>query len=130
MTEASFYVLLYVVYVVMVFYWRDILPYKDFEGSKEVEQELKTENAQMEERRFSGNLFMLVDKFFDLLIPCPEKEPKKYMRIFIISILFIGFLSWIMVETAIRMAHILHISDSIVALTVLAAGTSIPDLIS
>ena len=39
-------------------------------------------------------------------------------------------MSWVLVETAIHVSHVLNIPESIIALTILAAGTSIPDLIS
>ncbi len=39
-------------------------------------------------------------------------------------------MSWILVEAAIGLAHELNVPDVIVALTVLAAGTSVPDLLS
>jgi Ca2+/Na+ antiporter len=42
----------------------------------------------------------------------------------------IGFLSWVLVESAIVISTILHIPQAIIALTVLAIGTSMPDLIS
>ena len=55
---------------------------------------------------------------------------KKYYLTFIISILIIAGLSWVLVESAIKMSAILGIPEAIVALTVLAIGTSVPDTIS
>ena len=39
-------------------------------------------------------------------------------------------MSWVLVESAIEIAEILNIPEVIVALTVIALGTSVPDLIS
>lgn len=47
-----------------------------------------------------------------------------------ISIIVIAALSHFMVESAVHIAHFFHVSEVIIGLTVLAAGTSIPDLIS
>jgi len=57
-------------------------------------------------------------------------SPKYYYLNFIFSILIIAALSYILVEVAIQSAHILNIPEAIIALTVLAVGTSIPDLFS
>ncbi|NQU86598.1 MAG: sodium:calcium antiporter, partial [Mariniphaga sp.] len=54
----------------------------------------------------------------------------RYYLIFIISIIIIAGLSWILVELAVQVSGILNIPEAIVALTILAIGTSIPDLFS
>jgi Ca2+/Na+ antiporter len=51
-----------------------------------------------------------------------------YWRAFAVSIAMIAILSYFLVEYAVVFAEALHISPVIVALTLLAAGTSIPDL--
>ncbi|GBC62051.1 hypothetical protein DENIS_3014 [Desulfonema ishimotonii] len=53
-----------------------------------------------------------------------------YMRTFGVSILFIIGLSWILVDTAVIFADAVGIPPLVVALTLLAGGTSAPDLIS
>jgi Ca2+/Na+ antiporter len=45
-------------------------------------------------------------------------------------VLVIIALSYVLVEAAVKIAHILHIPTAIIALTVLAVGTSIPDLLA
>ena len=52
------------------------------------------------------------------------------MLTFVMSIVWIAVLSFVLVEAAVGLGEILHINPTIIALTVLAAGTSIPDLIS
>ena len=67
-----------------------------------------------------------------LLVPdCrPEGMEYKCYRTFAMSIAFIGLLSYIMVDLAEIMGATVGIPDVIMGLTVLAAGTSVPDLLS
>jgi len=53
-----------------------------------------------------------------------------YIRAFVVSVLFIAILSYILVEAAIAFSDALHINPVLVSLTLLAAGTSVPDLIA
>jgi Ca2+/Na+ antiporter len=46
------------------------------------------------------------------------------------SVLFIAGLSWALVELAVFVSAAMNIPESIIALTVLAVGTSVPDLFS
>ena len=55
---------------------------------------------------------------------------KHAIKAFCSGILLIGLLSHFMVESAIHVANGLGIPFAIIALTILAAGTSIPDLLS
>ncbi|MGQ8337559.1 calcium/sodium antiporter [Sunxiuqinia sp. A32] len=114
--NAAGFLILYVVYVVAVIKWRKILPYKDMEYTQE------EETAECAEE---GLTFWL-DKSLCFLFPSREK----YYWVFSISILLIAALSWGLVETAIHVSILLDIPESIIALTVLAVGTSVPDLIS
>jgi Ca2+/Na+ antiporter len=50
--------------------------------------------------------------------------------VFLLSIAIIAALSYVLVESAVVIAHNLNIPESIIALTILAAGTSVPDLFS
>ncbi|QTA78150.1 Na(+)/Ca(+) antiporter [Desulfonema limicola] len=53
-----------------------------------------------------------------------------YIRVFFVSIVFISGLSWILVDSAIIFANAIGLPPVVVALTILAGGTSAPDLIS
>lgn len=53
-----------------------------------------------------------------------------YLRAFAVSVLFIVGLSWILVDTAVIFADAIGLPPVIVALTLLAGGTSAPDMIS
>lgn len=79
-------------------------------------------------------LFVVI-KFKNLAPPDSGKieEPRKFRHksvVFFSSIFAIAILSWVLVESAIGIAEILQIPESIVALTVLAIGTSVPDSLS
>ena len=67
-----------------------------------------------------------IDDLLKFLFP----GQKHYNLVFLISIIWIAALSWVLVESAIEIAEILNIPAAIIALTILAMGTSIPDLMS
>lgn len=121
--EAGIFVALYVVYLTAVAKWRKILPYKDVDKMIEkVKKEVK-ESEKSKWAKLVKPLDWIVDKIF----PSPEKH---YYIVFFLSIALIAGLSWVLVESAIGISHMFGIPEAIIALTVLAAGTSIPDLVS
>jgi len=109
--EAAIFVGLYLVYIWIVMKWKHWVKY-------EPEAEEHVEEVKEEKRN-------IISIIFNLLFPF-----KHYMFRFLMSIALIAFLSWALVESAIGVAHAFNIPEAIIALTVLAAGTSIPDLIS
>lgn len=116
--ESLVLVLLYGGYLLAVVYWRKIFK---FESLDEIE-----EDEDDDEKTGWRIIFIPLDFILEKLFP-----PKKfYMLTFTFSILFIGVLCWVLVESAIGVSHILGIPEVIIALVVLAAGTSIPDMIS
>ena len=111
---------IYLIYVVVVVYWRKIFKYVD---PNEVKQEIKQKYNKPEfVKKITFPIDFILGKFFP--------SPKNYYTTFFISILIIATLSWILVENAISIAHILNISEAVIAVTILAVGTSIPDLLS
>jgi K+-dependent Na+/Ca+ exchanger-like protein len=76
-----------------------------------------------------NKLHAMTHKAMSFVIPDPEYRPKYFGLTFFLCIASIGGLSWILVEQIIVMGHVLSINPTFLALTVLAAGTSIPDLI-
>ncbi len=125
MTEAGIFLLLYVVYILAVFKWKKILPYK--EETKDIIKDLE-ESLEKEEKKKTllGKILRFIELGLDKLFP----SAKHYWWVFFISIMVIAGLSWTLVESAIVIAEFLHIPAVIIGLTVLAAGTSIPDLMS
>lgn len=117
-TEASIFILLYVIYVFAVVNWRKWLKYDVFdEEPEEDEEEAKTGIMR---------LFQPFDWMLEVIFP----RPKYYFIIFFISIAFIGALCWVLVESAIVISTTLDIPEVVIALTVLAVGTSVPDMMS
>jgi len=121
--EAFLFIALYLVYVFAVMKWREILPYKE---EKAEPVEILEEGLKKEKNNFLGKLLNLINRSFDFIFP----SQKYYYRVFFLSITFIAALSWVLVESAVAIANILNIPAVIIGLTVLAAGTSIPDLMS
>jgi K+-dependent Na+/Ca+ exchanger-like protein len=119
--EALLFVGVYVGYLVAVFNWKTWLPYK--QKNQDPIELLEAEEA-------TNPLAIWSKKLLGLVIPDCQDKPERFMWTFIASVLVIGALSFVMVESAVEMSHILHIPPAIVALTVLAAGTSIPDLLA
>lgn len=123
--EALAFLLLYAVYIVAVMQWRKILPYND--GDKDPVAELEKGVAgEIKKKTLFGRFLGSINDVLDFIFPAADK----YWLVFFISIAAIAGLSWVLVESAIGISAILHIPAVIVGLTVLAAGTSIPDLMS
>ncbi len=117
--EASVLVAVYILYLVAVSKWRKIFPFEELDvKDPEVEQEVEDAG------------WMVVFKPFDYLLSKFYASPQFYVANFLISISMIALLSWVLVESAIEISYILEIPEVIIALTVLAVGTSIPDLMS
>lgn len=119
-TDAVLFIGIYLIYIVVVVFWRKMFNYVD---PNEEKQEIK---KKIDKSEFVKKITSPFDFVLDKIFPNPEK----YYAIFFISILIIAALSWVLVESAIGIAHILNISEAVIAVTVLAAGTSVPDFIS
>lgn len=119
--EAIIFVIIYIIYIIAVINWKKLFPYKNNDIIQKVENKIK-ESKGKGWKKIAKPLDLLLDKLFP--------SSKHYYFVFLISIAVIAGLSWILVESAIGISHILGIPEVIIALTILAAGTSIPDLIS
>lgn len=71
-----------------------------------------------------------IDNGLDALFPDLETHPHLHGRVFVGSVIAIGALSWILVMAAQNIALILQIPAVLIALTVIALGTSVPDVIA
>jgi K+-dependent Na+/Ca+ exchanger-like protein len=116
--EAAVFVCMYGVYIVAVVKWRRIFPYKDVDPIHILEDAKKNFLS-----RFSRALLAWV-------IPDPIKRSDLFVGTFTLSILAIAGLSYGLVESAVVIGDFFRINPTLIALTVLAAGTSIPDLLS
>ena len=119
--EAIIFLIIYIIYIIAVINWKKLFPYKNNDIIHKVENKIK-ESKDSRLKKFTRPLDIILDKIFP--------SSKHYYSVFVISIAVIAGLSWILVESAIGISHILGIPEVIIALTILAAGTSIPDLIS
>ncbi len=108
---------LYGVYLITLFSWQKLAPKKD-------QQSLGGSCAPKSRTRRAL-------KFLDYLFyESKQRHTQFYVRIFITSIVTIGLLSWALVEIVIRVSNILEIPETFIALTLVAFGTSVPDLIT
>jgi K+-dependent Na+/Ca+ exchanger-like protein len=112
--EAVIFLTIYLLYIITVVYWKKLFTYVD---NSYIRQERKNK---------SRGFIAIFDKMLFMLFP----NKKNSYLVFLISILIIAGVSWTLVELAIIISHILNIPEAIIALTVLAIGTSVPDLIS
>ncbi len=115
--EAIGFVLTYVFYVYVVIKWRKWFSYEEPEVP---------DNTDLEKK---SGLSGLAHRAISFVVPDPIRRPKLYIVTFTLSVLVIAGLSWIMIEQAIVLADALNINATFLALTILAAGTSIPDLL-
>ncbi len=110
---------MYGFYIFAVTQWKKILPYKDADAIEVLETGLK-----------KNKLSKLSKQLLSSIIPDPQTKPHLYLVTFGVSILGLAGLSYVLVESAVGIGTILNINPTLIALTVLAAGTSIPDLLS
>lgn len=120
MIDAVILIGLYLIYVVVVVFWRKVFKYVD-----------PNEEIQAVEHKIDKpGVLKIITHPFEIALGVLFPDPKKYYTTFFISIVIIAAFSWVLVESAIGVAHILNISETIIAVTILAAGTSVPDLLS
>lgn len=115
--EAGVFVMTYIIYVLLVSKWRKILPYDDQIGE------------QVGSRK-KGILTKTIHWGLSKFVPDVNKTPRLYILTFLLSIAVIGLSSFLLVWSVEGMATILNLNPTFLALTLIAAGTSMPDLIS
>lgn len=114
---------LYVTYIFVLFQWNTLFP----ESDDPVEAVVDAHDPDTPSEGILGRIHQLLTRFVGLFTGDAEVA---YIRAFVVSIAMIAGLSWLLVEYAVVLAGALGIPTVFVALTILAAGTSIPDLIS
>ncbi|RUA26061.1 MAG: hypothetical protein DSY76_06235 [Bacteroidetes bacterium] len=118
MSHVAIFVGVYIFYVIVVVLWRHIFPHD--ESPTVLIEEEEEENADW--KKYFKIFDILMEKLF---------APKRYYGVnFLISIILIAGLSWALVESAVVISVELNIPKYIVGLTILAFGTSVPDMIS
>lgn len=121
--ETTLFLLFYLFYISSFPTWKKLFPYKI--NSDELEEFVANNNEIK-----GSKLQQFVDKLLSYCFVDLNKKSNLYNLNFLISIIFLAGLSHIMVESSISIAHFLHIPEVVIGLTILAAGTSIPDLLS
>ncbi len=131
--EALLFVFTYILYILILTYWKTMYPKagdikEDFPAMTEA---IKSEEKEMHKRNtwFSDSL-EFIDKALKKSFPNLNRYPRLFMFTFVLSIFYIVLLSWSLVELAVGLATTLQIPQVIIALTILAGGTSVPDLLS
>lgn len=100
-------------------------------SSPEEEEEKKEDEEDEEDSPISAAIARPLALLFEVTIPNCSKEPNKgrYMTTFFTSVFWIGVLSYFMVTWASKLGCIWNIHPAVMGVTILAAGTSVPDAI-
>ncbi|MGB7338907.1 MAG: calcium/sodium antiporter [Phototrophicaceae bacterium] len=122
MWEAILMLVAYIGYLVLLWIWSRSNP------EDAAEETIGGGHTKVEEAKgFFGKLSHALTRVFSIVMPNPEKN---YVWVMIASIGFIIGLSYVLVESAVILSTEIGIPPLIVSLTLLAAGTSAPDLIA
>lgn len=122
MYEALILIIIYGFYLLAVSKWRRIFPYEELDTIDEEEEDGDEDDDQQTWEKVFKPFDYAIDKLFPPI--------KYYYGVFVISIILIALLSWVLVESAVVISEILRVPKVVIALTVLAIGTSVPDLMS
>ena len=126
LSEALLFPIFYVIYVILVVKWEKIVPFKP-------EVKIIEEKKEQKEKSTDSDTFFVIKKIvqpLDYLISVLFPAKAEMFYVFFVSIGLIGLFSWVLVESAIKISEIINVPEAFIALTVLAIGTSIPDLLS
>jgi len=125
--EALSLLSLYAVYIFVLFQWRRWAP--GLEGG--YVDVVEPDSDELVEDNGPTNLYERVTnnviRFFKLFTGDIRHH---YVRTFIFSVAVIAGVSWLLVENAILFAETIGVPPLIIALTVLAGGSSVPDMIA
>jgi K+-dependent Na+/Ca+ exchanger-like protein len=120
--EALLFLGLYALYLFILYNW------ESFAAGEETNVANLMEDAIDEERVQTGLYFRVTDRVSRAIGVLMGDVERNYVRVFLVSILLIAVLSWFLVEYAVILANALRIDPVIIALTILAGGTSVPDM--
>jgi K+-dependent Na+/Ca+ exchanger-like protein len=118
--EALIYLAVYAVYLLILYKWDTYVKDTDVVGIVE-------ESIQKE--RCCSDIYHRVTTVISNGIGFLTGDARKsYLRAFFVSIAFVAVISYALAESAVAFAEAIHVPAVVVALTVLAAGTSVPDM--
>lgn len=122
--ETILFLGLYAIYIFILFQWQTIDP-RDEDNPIDIVEEEWEKEAQ------KSGLYHRITGGVSAVIGFTTGNPRRsYIRTFIVSIGYIVLISYFLVEYAVRFAEALHVPPLLIALTVLAGGSSVPDLIA
>lgn len=121
--EAALFLACYAVYIAVLYLWSRRITGP---GPTGINTELPSTPHYAGVSVLTG-LTLKINQVFGILMPDAGRQ---YLRTFLVSIALITGLSWILVHNGIAFADAVGITPLVVALTILAGGTSVPDLIS
>lgn len=119
--EALAFIMLYIGYIFSVIHWK-----KWFKYTTETFEILEEKVDKLTQKSILSSLTKIIERLLTFIFP----STRHYFLIFGFSLLWIGVLSWVLVESTVNIAVTVGIPEVLISLTVLAAGTSIPDTIS
>jgi len=152
--ESLYLLIAFVIYFSIVLKWKVILQWLNdkvhssfIDEEEEVRQELSQEKDEEEEILIhikdepwmirTKNPLVLFDhigtKLISFVFLKVDSKSLNYFKLIfniLISVGFVIFFSTLMVNSAVAFANLLGISPVVISLTILAAGTSIPDLLA
>lgn len=137
--EATILLLTYILYLFIIYLWSlssDVLDEPNplslvDQGMLERKEKKKEKPNGFWEKvqRVGGWITFPLDWLLDL-IPDPEKNERWTWHVFFYSLAMIGFLSYWLVLAAEELALGFGVPSTVVALTILAGGSSVPEMIS
>jgi len=118
--EAILYLLLYAIYLLMLYKWDAYVNDPDVVGM--VEESIEDEKC------CTGVYYRVTTVISKGIGYLTGNARKSYLRAFFVSIAFVALISYALAESAVAFAEAIRVPAVVVALTVLAAGTSVPDM--
>ncbi|MCI5148217.1 MAG: sodium:calcium antiporter, partial [Candidatus Electrothrix sp. MAN1_4] len=126
--EAFSFLLLYAGYLAILYTWNSWFPEEIHTYTQEpTSSDVNKNNIDNDQRSVLATINYWTSRTLGLLA---GKVEQSYLRVFLVSIAVIVALSWILVKSVIVFGNATAIPPVIIALTLLAAGTSAPDMIS
>jgi K+-dependent Na+/Ca+ exchanger-like protein len=130
-TEGFLLVGFYLVYLFILFLWTRFVDEGNGDNSLEMSSQEDPEEDDDPQGilKFWWYLTWPIRKILSV-IPDANKHPKTTVPVFILCLAIIGIACFFMVQAAETLAQELGISEVIIALTILAGGTSVPEMVS
>lgn len=126
--EAGLLLALYAFYIFVLFQWRRWAPGLEGDHVDIIEPD---SDELLEEDDLPVNIYERMTNGIVRFIRVFTGDIRRhYVRTFVLSVAVIAAISWVLVENAILFAETIGVPPLIIALTVLAGGSSVPDLIA